>query len=149
MIVPDINLLIYAYNAGSRFHQPARDWWEDCLSGDAVIGLAWVTIMGFVRITTSPKAFAKPLPVRVATSLVVTWIEQPNVQIIHPGKRHAELFLGFLNSLGTGGNLTTDAHLAALAVEYQAELHTSDTDFARFSGLRWKNPLTSAPPPVS
>jgi len=141
VIVPDINLLIYTHDSGSRFHDLSRRWWEECLSTEIMVGLAWATILGFIRITTSPTAFANPLPVRTATSLVGAWLEQPNVQVIHPGKRHPELFLGFLNSLGTAANLTTDAHLAALAVEHQAELHSTDTDFARFSGLRWKNPL--------
>ncbi len=81
------------------------------------------------------------MPVAMATRQVRLWLEQPSVVVVEPGKRFPELFLGFLDRLGTGGNLTTDAYLAALAVEHQAELNSNDSDFSRFSGLRWRNPL--------
>ena len=141
MIIPDINLLVYAHDAGSRFHQKAKPWWEGCLSGRETVGLPWAVLLGFLRIICNPKVFLKPMPVREAADYVESWLERPHVQIVHPGARHVELVLGYLRNFGTTGNLTTDTHLAALSVEYQATLHTADADFARYSGLRWKNPL--------
>jgi uncharacterized protein len=141
MIIPDLNLLIYTYDQKSTFHRQAKAWWEGCLSGNEIVGLAWVVVLGFLRIRCSPRIFVAPLPVAEAAEAVEAWLDRPQVQIVHPGARHAELVLGYLREFGIAGNLTTDTHLAALAVEYQATLHTSDTDFMRYSGLRWKNPL--------
>lgn len=141
MIVPDLNLLIYAHNAADHRHVAARTWWEDCVNGDEPVGLAWVTVMGFVRLTTSRQVLVVPLPVGTALGVVEGWLAQPIIRLLVPGRHHAQHCFGFLRKLGVGGNLTTDAHLAALALDYQAELHSSDTDFARFPGLRWCNPL--------
>jgi predicted nucleic acid-binding protein len=90
---------------------------------------------------THPRVLANPMSVEAAVRHVRCWIEQPPLRILQPGARFSELFLGYLERHGCGGNLTTDTHLAALAVEYQAVLHSADADFSRFSGLRWKNPL--------
>jgi len=141
MIVPDVNLLVHAHNRGSPDHAAARAWWEGCLNGGEPVGLAWAAMLGFVRLTTSRQVFVRPLPVATAVVMVEEWLAQPVVRIVVPGRDHAKLCFGFLRKLGVGGNLTSDAHLAALAVEYQAELHSTDTDFARFAGLRWRNPL--------
>jgi hypothetical protein len=141
VIVPDVNLLLHAHNRNSRSHKEARDWWTRLLNGDETVGLAWVTLLGFVRILTHPRALAEPLRPEIACSVVREWLELPNVSILHPGERHGAILFGLLEALGTAGDLTTDAHLAALAIEYQAELHSSDADFARFPGLRWTNPL--------
>ncbi|MGH9630298.1 MAG: type II toxin-antitoxin system VapC family toxin [Bryobacteraceae bacterium] len=141
MIIPDINLLIYAYNEGSRQHEQAKRWWEECLSGKTTVGLPWVVSLGFLRLTTSAKVFTHPMPVEVAAGHVRSWLERPVVQVLHPGGRHADIFFEYIRELGTAANLTTDAHLAALAVEYQAVLHSTDADFGRFSGLRWRNPI--------
>ena len=141
MIIPDINLLIYAYDAGSRFHKKARPWWQACLSERDVVGLPWAVLLGFLRIITSPKIFLNPMPVAEAVDHVESWLERPQVQIVHAGARHRDLVLGYLREFGTAGNLTTDTHLAALAVEHQATLLTTDADFTRYSGLRWRNPL--------
>ena len=103
--------------------------------------MAWATLLGFVRLTTHRQVLVNPLPVSTATSLVEEWLDQPVVRVLVPGRDHARHCFGFLKKLGVAGNLTTDAHLAALAVEYQAELHSTDNDFARFAGLRWRNPL--------
>ena len=142
MIVPDVNLLLHAYNAGSIRHAAAKQWWEECLNGDESIGLAWGVVLGFVRISTNPRLNKAPLTIDNTSRIIRSWLSRPNVQLLHPGEPHEELLFRHLAELGTAGNLTTDAHLAALAVEYQAVLHTADTDFVRFSGLRWKNPLT-------
>jgi hypothetical protein len=141
VIIPDINLLVYAYDTRSSFNKRAAEWWASCLSDDASVGLAWAVALGFVRIWTNPRAFANPMTVDQAIGHVESWLERPNVKIVHPGPRHAELLFGFLRAEGKGGNLTTDAHLAALAVESRAVIHTADTDFLRFSGVRWLNPL--------
>jgi toxin-antitoxin system PIN domain toxin len=141
MILPDINLLIHAYNTDSPAHGAARDWWEGLLNGTEPVGLAWAGMLGFIRLVTHRQVFAIPMPVSTACGHVRAWLAQPYVSILDPGPRHAEIVFGLLESLGTGGNLTTDAHLAALAIEHQTELHSTDADFARFSGLRWKNPL--------
>jgi toxin-antitoxin system PIN domain toxin len=141
MIIPDVNLLVYAYHADDPRHEAARKWWEDLLNGREPVGLSWVTVGGFVRLMTHPRVLAEPMPVRQATRHVRTWLASSPVVVLSPGRRFSEFFLGYLDALDSGGNLTTDAHLAALAVEYQAELHSCDLDFSRFSGLRWRNPL--------
>ena len=144
MVLPDLNLLLHAYNSGSPVHRHSKAWWESLMNETGPVGLPWVVILGFIRIGTHRHILAKPLSVAAACGRVRAWLAQPQVTILHPGERHAQILFGLLEDLGTGGNLTTDAHLAALAIEYQAELHTTDADFARFSGLRWKNPI---PPP--
>jgi len=119
-------------------HAEAKRWWEELLSGDTQVGLAWVAALGFIRLTTHRLVLIKPLPVDTACDTVASWLERPQVTILHPGERHAEIVFALLRSLG---NLTTDAHLAALAIEHQCELHSTDGDFSRFTGLRWRNPL--------
>ena len=142
MIVPDLNLLVHAYNRDSPSHAAARDWWEGLLNGSRPVGLAWVVVLGFLRITTHRQILARPWPVGAACERVRSWLARPYLSILHPGDRHADVLLALLEALGTAGSLTTDAHLAALAIEYQAELHSTDADFRRFVGLRWLNPLT-------
>ena len=142
MILTDVNLLVHAYNLQSPVHRIARTWWEELLNGTRPVGLAWIGILGFIRITTSRQILSHPLPVAQACELVRGWFGQPYVSVLHPSDRHSEILFGLFASLGTAANLTTDAHLAALAIEHQAELHSTDSDFARFSGLRWINPLT-------
>ncbi len=141
MIVPDVNLLLHAYNSDSPVHGAARRWWEDTLSRPGPVGLAWSVILGYIRITTHPGIMTNPLPPETACGHVEAWLEQPQVTLLHPGEGHARILFDLLRGLGTGGNLTSDAHLAALAIENQADLRTTDADFARFPGLRWKNPL--------
>jgi toxin-antitoxin system PIN domain toxin len=141
VILPDVNLLLHAYDHESPLHPGARQWWESALSSTRPVGLAWAAVLGFIRIATHRHVFTNPLPVTVACAYARTWLALPYVSIVHPGQRHAEILFQLLESLGTGGNLTTDAHLAALAIEHQAELHSTDADFKRFAGLRWVNPL--------
>ncbi len=140
MIVPDVNLLIHAYNSDSRVHPAARAWWEALLNGTQPVGLPWIAVLGFIRLTTHRQILARPIPVAVACAHVRAWLARPCVAILHPGNRHADVLFALLEHLGSAGNLTTDAHLAALCIEHQAELHSTDADFARFPGLRWKNP---------
>lgn len=142
MIVPDINLLLYATIDGFPLHGKARTWWEGCLNGDEPVALALPVVFGFVRVATNPRVFEKPLRVARVTGLVREWLEQPQVHLLHPGPRHLELAFGLLATLGSAGNLTTDTQIAATAIEHQAELLSADLDFARFPGLRWRNPLS-------
>ena len=144
MILPDVSILVHAYNLGSPQHQVARAWWEETLMLPRPIGLPWASILGFLRITTNRGILKNPFFPLEATNHVKRWLAMPGVQILTPGEMHADILFRLLERLGMAGDLTTDAHLAALAIEYQAELHTADADFARFSGLRWKNPLTRA-----
>ena len=141
MIVPDVNLLVYAHNSQSRQHEAARKWWEDLLNGTGTVGLPWATILGFIRIATNPKILDNPLDVSSACTRVRSWLARPQTALIHPGDRHADILFDLLEEAGSAGNLTTDAHLAALAIEHQAELHSTDADMVRFRGLPWTNPL--------
>ena len=140
MILPDINLLIYAYNEDAPFHVRARTWWERCLSGTEPVGIAWVVVLGFVRLMSNRRMLARPLPAPEAARRCQSWLLQPNVRIVLPGPTHMDILSGLL-AVPMGPNLVTDAHPAALAIEHQAELHSNDSDFARFSGLTWRNPI--------
>jgi toxin-antitoxin system PIN domain toxin len=140
VIIPDVNVLIHAYNSSSLHHRAAREWWEETLTLPRPVGLPWVSILGFVRIITRG-IVAKALYPREAIGVVRTWLAVPGVQILTPGEFHAEIFFRLIEQVGTAGDLTTDAHLAALAIEYRGELASTDTDFARFPGLRWFNPV--------
>jgi toxin-antitoxin system PIN domain toxin len=137
----DANLLIYAVNKDAPHHVRARLWLEATLAGDEPVGFAWVVILAFLRIATRPGLFARPLSANQAFDLVAEWLEQPSAQIVHAGPRHLEVLRRILTPLGTAGNITSDAHLAALALEENAQLCSSDGDFARFPGVHWHNPL--------
>lgn len=142
MIVPDVNLLIYAYNADAPHHAQAKAWWEGLLSDPhAVVALPWAVTLGFVRLMTHPAVLTTPLRPDEALAPVFEWLALPHVDPVEPGPRHLAILRRLLDEVGIGGNLTTDAHLAAIAIEHQAELHSNDRDFGRFSGLRWRNPL--------
>ena len=145
MIVPDINLLVYAYNSDAPYHSAARAWWEALLNDEEPVALPWVCSLGFVRLMTHRSVLAQPLEPRAAVVHVRSWLERPNVGTLDPGPRHLEILGRLLEHAGTAGNLTTDAHLAAIAIEHQCSLHSNDADFARFQGLRWHNPLARDP----
>lgn len=141
MLIPDVNILVYAYDSDAREHARARDWWEGTLTQARPVGMPWATLLGFIRISTHRAIMNTPMATKDAIRTVRAWLDVPRLQVITPGERHAEILFGLLERVGTAGNLTTDAHLAALAIEYQAELVSNDADFARFPGLRWFNPL--------
>ncbi len=141
MILPDLNIILHAHNRGSVLHGPAREWWEATLSRPRPVGLCWAVMLGFIRLSTQRAVFREPLPVSAACGEVRAWLAQPQVIVLNPGRRHAGIVLDLLEGLGAAGNLTTDAHLAALAIEHQFELCTTDGDFKLFPGLRWMNPL--------
>jgi toxin-antitoxin system PIN domain toxin len=139
--LPDVNLLLYAVDEGAVRHEPARAWVEERLSGSETFAFTWVVLLAFIRLTTSPRVFQSPLSTSEALDLVDSWLAQPCVTVVHPTSRHAPVLRDLLEPLGTAGNLTADAHLAALAIEHGAELCSTDRDFSRFAGLRWANPL--------
>jgi toxin-antitoxin system PIN domain toxin len=139
--LPDANLLIYATDDRSAHHASARRWIESALGGGETIGFAWLALTAFIRITTNPRVFASPLSPDQALDLVDSWLSQPPAVVLHPGDRHLMVLRDLVEPLGTGGNIVSDAHLAALAIEHGAELCSADTDFARFRGLAWTNPL--------
>jgi hypothetical protein len=139
----DLNLLIYAVKRDSAPHPAARAWLEDVLSGDETVALPWVVILGFLRVTTNPRILARPLTPEQAMGVVDGWLARPAVTLLHPGDEHWPILRELLGASGTAGNLSTDAHLAALAIEHGAEWCTADGDFARFAQLRWVNPLVS------
>jgi hypothetical protein len=141
VIIPDINLLLYATISGFPEHARARRWWEDLLSGDDDVGLAGPTLFGFVRICTNPRILDRPLAVDAALDRVHEWLDQPPARFLLPGPRHLEIAFRLLRHLGTAGSLTTDVQLAAHAIENQAEVHSNDGDLARFPDLRWSNPI--------
>jgi toxin-antitoxin system PIN domain toxin len=139
VVVPDINLLVFAYNEAAPRHDAARAWWEGL--GRAPVGIPWAVTVGFVRLVTHPAVLEQPLRPKVAIERVHQWFSLEHVQSLDPGPRHLAILERLFESTGVGGSLTTDTHLAALAIEHQCELHSGDADFARFPGLRWHNPL--------
>jgi toxin-antitoxin system PIN domain toxin len=140
VILPDVNVLVHAHNSDSPVHERARRWWDGCLAGTEGVGLPWVTLLGFIRVTTSRKILARPLPVKDVLHRIDSWLQLPHVHIPQPSDGHFGKLRENLERLGTAGNLTTDAHLATLAVERGYVLHSTDADFARFPGLRWVDP---------
>jgi toxin-antitoxin system PIN domain toxin len=145
LILVDVNLLLYAVNRDTPQHAVAHAWWRSVLEGDEPIGLAWLVILGFVRIATNPRVFAAPLSAEDALGVVDDWLELPHVGAVEPTSRHWDVFKEIVVPLGAAGNLTSDAHLAALAIEHGATLCSADGDFARFPHLRWRNPLAVRP----
>lgn len=142
MIVLDANILLYAYDASSSRHAAARAWVEETLSSGVPVGLPWQTAAAFVRISTNPALEGQRFSIEEAARIVDQWIEQPNVRLLAPGEGHWPIFRQMLTEGQAGGPLTTDAALAALAIEFGGVLHSTDRDFARFPGLRWNNPLS-------
>lgn len=140
MMLVDANLLLYAYDATSSHHEKARHWWEECLSQADPVRLSWHCIVAFVRISTHT-IMCKPLTIEKAAGIVEEWLQQPMVSILEPTGRHWTILQRLLVSAQTRGNLVTDAHLAALAIEHGATFCTNDRDFARFPGLLLRYPL--------
>ena len=141
MIVPDSNLLVYAYNDGAPQHNDARQWWEELINGDEAIGLPWVVTTGFVRLMTSPIFVQSPITPVAAVDHVSDWFHFSNVTTITPGPGHLAFFRQNLAVPGSGTKLVPDAHIAAVAMEYDAEVHSADRDFGRFPWVKWRNPL--------
>jgi len=141
MILPDLNLFIFAYNTQAPGHLRAKEWWEACLSEPRPVALPWVVLLGFLRLMTNRKVVLVPLTPDEALGHIRSWLARPQTSILHPGTRHLSILEGLIRHVGTAGNLTTDAHLAALAIENGAELFSNDSDFSGFPGLRWTDPI--------
>jgi len=141
MKILDANLLIYAVNRDTPLHAKAKVWLERSLAGEEPVAFSWDVILAFLRLTTRPGIFRKPLSPGHAFDVVDAWLAEPATRLVVPGPRHFSILRSLLTPLGTAGNLTSDAHLAALAIEQNAQLCSSDADFARFAGLDWQNPL--------
>jgi toxin-antitoxin system PIN domain toxin len=140
--LPDVNLFLYAYDSDSPLQPAARKWVEETLTGSETVALAWTVLVGFVRLSTKPAVFTRPLQVEAAIGFAEQWLAQPACTVVEPTDRHMRVLRDLLVPLGTAGNLTSDAHLAALAIEHGATLYSGDVDFSRFPGLRWVDPLT-------
>ena len=143
MILVDTNLLLYAKVAGLPNHALAAQWLEQAFGSPARVGLSWPSLLGFLRISTNARAFARPLAMAQAWEQVEEWLSLRGVWIPEPTERHAHVLATMLSSANATGNLVPDAHLAALAIEHGLELCSTDSDFARFPGLRWRNPLVN------
>jgi len=141
VILVDANLLIYAVDRDSPHHAPARRWLEETLSGSESLGLPWTAALAFIRITTHPAVMRKPLSAESAIGYVDGWLSQPYVKAIGPGEQHWQILRNLLLVSGSAGNLTSDAHLAALAIEHGATVASADSDFRRFAGVTHLNPL--------
>jgi toxin-antitoxin system PIN domain toxin len=141
VIVPDINLLVYAYTSDAPDHDRARTWWETSLTATRPVGLAWAVMLGYLRLMTSRTVLVDPFRPAEAITHIRSWLARPQVVVLGPGARHLDLVEQLMEAAQASGQLTTDVHLAALAIEYQAVLCSNDSDFSRFPGLRWTNPL--------
>lgn len=140
MQLVDANVLLHAVNERSREHATARDWLREALAGAEPVALAWMVTLAFLRISTHPAVFPRPLSLGQAADLVEQWLGSPAVVTIEPTRRHLPLLRGLLDRAGTAGNLVGDAHLAALALEHGATVVTFDRDFARFEGVALRRP---------
>lgn len=143
MIIPDVNVLLYAHIDGFAQHLRAVGWWQRTLSGSERVGLAPVVVTGFVRLATSSRVLERPMPVDAAVGVVNSWTERRNVQVLTSDGQHLAATLGLLAHIGAAAILTTDAQIAAHALHHGATVATNDADFARFAGVRTLNPIAS------
>jgi uncharacterized protein len=140
VVVVDANVLLYAVDRESLHHDQARSWLDASLAGTEAVGLAWIAMLAFIRLTTSTSVFPTPMTADDAVGQIEAWLHAPAAVVVEPTARHAGLLRGLLSDAGTGGNLTSDAHLAALATEHGADIVSYDRDFARFPGVRHRLP---------
>lgn len=141
MILVDANLLLYAEDSLSEHHEAACRWWDAQLSGSEPVALCWQVLDAFIRIGSNPRLHQRPLTLKEAVARVQSWFEQPCVRLIQPTDQHWAIFQQMLRIGNAVGNSVSDAHLAALAVEHNCILQSTDADFSRFRGLKWKNPI--------
>lgn len=141
MKLVDANVLLYAVNEDAPQHAKSRAWLERALSGPEPVAFDWTVLLAFLRLSTRSAVFPRPLSVAQAIEVMQSWLAQPCAEIVDAAEPHLDVLARLLGPLGTAGNLTADAHLAAVALEYGAELCSCDADFSRFPGLRWTNPL--------
>ena len=141
MILVDANILLYAEDQLSPHHAAAYAWWDEQLSGTAPVCLCWTVLNAFFRIATNPRVFERPLSLDQAISRVQSWLDQPCTRLVQPTQRHWAVLRKLLAEGQAVANLVTDAHLAALAIEHGCDLISTDSDFSRFPGVKWRNPL--------
>lgn len=142
MTLIDANLLLYAVDSSAPQHEAAKSWLDEELSSDRPTGFAWLALLAFLRVSTNPRVYHRPLAVPEALDHIGAWLGHPGSIVLAPGRRHMPILRSLLEPRGTAANLTSDAHLAAIAIERNALLFSADRDFARFEGLRWANPLS-------
>ena len=140
MVVVDANVLLYAVNDSATHHPSSRGWLDQALGGGEGVGLAWTALLAFLRIATNGQIMPSPLTVDEANEQIERWLTAPAAVVVHPTSRHAGILAGLLREAGTAANLVGDAHLAALAIEHDAEIVSFDRDFARFAGVRHRLP---------
>lgn len=141
MILIDANILVYAVNRDAPQHAVARDWLEETLSGTTIVGLPWIVLLAFLRLTTNHRILRSPLQAEQALLYIDSWLQQPYVVLVNPGERHWMILNKLLRSSGAAGSLTTDAHIAAIAIEHGYAVCSADNDFKRFDGVVHINPL--------
>jgi toxin-antitoxin system PIN domain toxin len=141
LILVDANILLYAEDSLQSRNQQARAWWDGQLSGTGIVCLCWTVLSAFIRIGTNPRVFEHPLSLEQALARVQSWLDQPCTRVVRPTDRHWTVFKQMLTDGQAVANLVTDAHLATLAIEHGCELASTDSDFARFPKLKWRNPL--------
>jgi len=140
MIVPDSNVLISAYDTTSPRHAKAKSWWEAALSGSEPIGIPWVVVLAFTRILTHPSVCEQPMTVKQVRKRIGQWFNQPHVRLLAPAAETIALFFELLEAAELGGSLSTAGLIAAHAREHGAVVYSSDREFDRFPGVKWKNP---------
>ncbi|MFA5787023.1 MAG: type II toxin-antitoxin system VapC family toxin [Actinomycetota bacterium] len=145
MLLPDVNILVYSYRRDAPDHGLYHRWMEDTINSEAAYGISDLVLSGFLRVVTHPRVFTPPSPLRHALGFVEALRGQPNAVSVAPGPRHWAIFTDLCRRAGAKGNLVPDAYLAALAIESGSEWITTDRDYARFPGLRWRHPLGTPP----
>lgn len=140
MNLVDANVLIYAVNTDDERHDACRGWLDQQLSSGSGVAFTWASLLAFLRLTTHPSIFPTPLRAEAALGIVRSWLDSPNALLVQETARHLEVLEGLLLATGMGGNLTSDAHLAAIAIEHRAIVRTYDSDFGRFPGVQWAPP---------
>lgn len=140
MKLVDLNVLLYVINRDSAHHEGALEWWEQTLQSDQPVGLAWIVLLGFLRLTTNPTIFAKPLDDQTALDKIDSWLKLEQTRLVLETEDNWHILRDLLAATGTAGNLTTDSQLAALAISHGATLVSFDRDFGRFPNLRWEIP---------
>ena len=141
MVLPDVNVLVYAHREDAANHVACRGWLEGVVNGDQTYAVSDLVLSGFVRVVTHPKVFKRPSNIADAFTFAEQLRDQPNCVRLEPGQRHWELFRRLCLEIGVKGNLVPDAYLAAMAIESGCEWISTDHDFSRFKGLRWRHPL--------
>ena len=141
MIIPDANLLVYAYDSRSPFHKKSSSWWSGTLSGSEPVGVPWIVLLAFTRLMTHPQICMNPLSSEDIRNLTDQWWDCPQLRLIQPSEKGVSVFFDLLRDAGMGGNLSTDALIAVCAREHSATIYSNDHDFNRFPGIRWVNPL--------